>query len=79
MYLCMYVHIAPLTLTHSHPHRYHHNAYFAQQVGVVVRREDPTKFVDYVQVMFDQQDSKHTTAVHLQPGKTATLDCVMQL
>ena len=43
---------------HSTICRYHHNAYFAQQVGEVVRQEMPEKFVDYIQLMFDNQDSK---------------------
>lgn len=37
---------------------YHHNAYFAQQVGVVVRSEDPEKFKEYIQLVFDNQDSE---------------------
>lgn len=40
--------------------RYHHNAFFAQEVGVAVQREDMEKFKDYIQLMFDNQDSKYS-------------------
>ena len=38
--------------------RYHHNAYFAQEVGVVVRQMKPDRFADFVQLIFDHQDSE---------------------
>ena len=62
MHTHMHTHKHTHTHTHTHMHthtlRYHHNAYFAQEVGVVVRQQAPTKFSDYLQLMFDQQDSK---------------------
>ena len=58
---CLPTHTHTHDLTNIHVYRYHHNAYFAQQVGVVVRQEAPTRFIDYVQLMFDQQDSKQKT------------------
>ena len=38
--------------------RYHHNSFFAQEVGVVVREVAMEKFTDYIQLMFDNQDSE---------------------
>ena len=43
---------------------YHHNAYFAQIVGEVVRREKNESFPDYVQLIFDNQDSKLLAVIH---------------
>ena len=37
--------------------RYHHNAYFVQQAGVVVRQQDLGKFVEFVELIFANQDS----------------------
>ena len=57
-------HFIPLVLVHDPVatfflFRYHHNAYFTQQVGVVVRREALDKFKDFIQLIFDNQDSEY--------------------
>ena len=41
-------------------HSYHHNAYFVQQAGEVVRM-DSDRFVDYIDAMFTSQDGKNIT------------------
>lgn len=47
-----------ILVTHlTHSFRYHHNAYFVQQAGVVVRQQDLGKFVEFVELIFANQDS----------------------
>ena len=39
-------------------HRYHHDTFFAQRAGVLVRRVDPMQFTDYLELMFANQESE---------------------
>ena len=39
-----------------HPYRYHHNAYFMQQAGEVVRNVSYLNFEDYLDAAFEDQD-----------------------
>lgn len=51
-------------IMHIFPLPYHHNAYFAQQVGVVVRQE-AADFKGYIQLIFDNQDKFVSGAVNM--------------
>lgn len=56
--------------------RYHHNAYFMQQAGEVVRRKNINLFERFIQFAFDKQDGKVTLLTPEDKSKPAlSLSC----
>ena len=47
-----------------HPYRYHHNAYFMQQAGEVVRNISYLNFENYLDAAFQDQDRKIIHTYH---------------
>ena len=73
-YVCVHVNVGAPMHTQAYTHgyiytcsvfilmcRYHHNAYFMQQTGVVIRNMEAamsSDFVDYMEMVFSNQESK---------------------
>ena len=55
MYVCVFISCMCVL------HRYHHNAYFVQQAGVVIRnmqKSMESDFVKYMEMVFSNQESE---------------------
>ena len=57
--------------------RYHHNAYFMQQAGEVVRRKNINLFERFIQFAFDKQDGKVTLLTPEDKSKASTFSLLL--